>query len=160
MTIKLDIGSPSEKKTFHLEASIEPFLNKKIGSIIKGSSIKESQDLGDYEFKVTGASHLTGIPLLSQVQGVGLKKILLTRGKAMKTKKPQGLRLKKTVHADIITEEISQVNLKVTKEGSKTLAKIFGKEEKPAEEKKEEQPEAKEKVEEKSVEPEVKEEKK
>jgi ribosomal protein S6E (S10) len=141
MAIKLDIGDPQSKRTFHLEADITPFLGKKIGTEVRGSSIKENQDLSDYEFKVTGFSHLTGIPALSNVPGTGLKKVLLTRGPGMKTKKPQGLRLKKTVHANMITEEISQVNLKVIKQGSKPLMKVFGKEEAPkeqVEEKKEE----------------------
>lgn len=137
MTIKLDIGDVASKRTFHLEADILPFLGKKIGDNVKGSSIKENQDLADYEFKITGASHITGIPLIKTVPGVGLKKILLTRGPGMKSKKPQGLRLKKSVHANNISEEISQVNVKVIKQGSKPLMKVFGKEE-VKEEKKEE----------------------
>ncbi len=144
MAIKLDIGDPHSKRTFHLEADILPFLGKKIGTEIKGSSIKENPELSDYEFKVTGFSHITGIPALSNVPGAGLKRILLTRGKGMKAKKPQGLRLKKTVHSNLITEEISQVNLKVIKQGSKPLMKVFGKEEAPkVEEKKEEKTEEK-----------------
>ncbi len=142
MAIKLDIGDPQSKRTYHLEADITPFLGKKMGAEVRGSHIKENQDLADYEFKITGFSHLTGIPALSNVPGTSLKKVLLTRGPGMKTKKPQGLRLKKTVHANLITEEISQVNLKVIKQGSKPLTKVFGKEEKveeapKAEEKKE-----------------------
>jgi small subunit ribosomal protein S6e len=144
MAIKLDIGDPHSKRTFHLEADILPFLGKKIGTEVKGANIKENPELHDYEFKITGFSHMTGIPALSNVPGAGLKRILLTRGKGMKAKKPQGLRLKKTVHSNLVTEEISQVNLKVIKQGSKPLMKVFGKEEKAEEKKEENQEEKKE----------------
>jgi hypothetical protein len=54
--------------------------------------------------------------------------------------KVKGLRLKKTVHANVLNETIMQVNLKVTKTGSKTIAKILGKEEAPKVEEKTEAP--------------------
>jgi hypothetical protein len=41
--------------------------------------------------------------------------------------------MKKTVHANLITGDIMQVNLKVTKAGSNSIAKILGKEEKAEE---------------------------
>lgn len=148
MTIKLDIGSPSDKKTFHVEANIDPFLGKKLGSIIKGSSIKEFPDFSDYEFEITGASNISGHPVISGMSGTGLKRVLMTKGKGMKKKQrkegkktrryftPDGLRMKKTVHANIISETIAQINLKVTHQGSKTIPKILGKEEAPKQEEK------------------------
>ncbi len=131
MPIKLDIGSPAEKKTFHVESALEPFIGKKIGSVVKGANIKEFPDFADYEFEITGASNISGHPVLASVSGTGLKRILMIKGKGMKAKKPQGLRIKKTVHANIITESMVQINLKVVKAGSKTVAKILGKEEVP-----------------------------
>jgi small subunit ribosomal protein S6e len=143
MPIKLDIGSPAEKKTFHVEAGLEPFLGKKIGSIVKGSLIKEFPDFADYDFEITGASNISGHPVISGITGTGLRRVLMTKGKGMGNKprkegkkirgnlKVKGLRMKKTVHANLITETMAQVNLKVVKAGSKTLAKILGKEEAP-----------------------------
>ena len=144
MTIKIDIGSPSEKKTFHLEASLEPFIGKKLGSKVKGESIKEFP-FNDYEFEITCASSISGHPLIKNISGTGLKKVLLEHGKGLKKKPrkegkkmraysdPRGLRMKKTVHANLITGDIMQVNLKVTKAGSNSIAKILGKEEKAEE---------------------------
>ena len=152
MPIKLDIGSTSEKKTFHVEASLDPFVGKKIGSKVQGASIKEFPDFSDYEFEITGASNISGHPVIAGISGTGLKKILLTKGKGMRKKqrkegkkirgnlKVKGLRLKKTVHANVLNETIMQVNLKVTKTGSKTIAKILGKEEAPKVEEKTEAP--------------------
>lgn len=142
---KLDIGDPKSKKTFHLETASEAFVGKKISDTIKGSDIPEQKELADYEFVISGASDKAGFPALADVEGVGLKKVLLTRGIAMREKKP-GLRKRKTVNGNTISEDIVQINLKVSKQGAKPLEEIFKKpEEKPAkeskpEEKKEEKP--------------------
>jgi small subunit ribosomal protein S6e len=129
MAVKLDIGDPKSKKTFHVETASDAFIGKRIGDSIKGDIVKEFADLSDYEFIITGFSHMSGIPGLKKAQGSTLRKMLLTRGKGMKAKKPQGMRLKKTVHGNTITEQIVQINLKVSKSGEKTLPKVFGKEE-------------------------------
>ena len=158
MPFKLDIGDPKSKQTFHVETASEDFIGKKIGDTIKGSIIKEFS-LADYEFIITGASDKAGLPALPFVEGSGRKKVLLTRGKGLKKvrkkkklKKPvKGLRLRKAVHGNIIDEDISQINLKVTKQGAKPLEQILIKKEEAKEETKEEVKEAK---------PEIKEEKK
>ena len=149
MAIKLDIGDPSSKKTFHMEVSLDPFLGKKLGAIVSGSAIKEFA-FDDYEFEITGASSISGHPAIKNVVGTGLKKVLLTKGKGFKKKprkegkkirgysNPKGLRMKRTVHTNLISEDIMQINLKVTKSGSQTLAKILGKEETPKTEEKSE----------------------
>lgn len=149
---KLDIGDPKSKKTFHLETAGEALIGKKLGDTIKGSDIPEHKDLVDYEFIITGAADKAGFPALIDVEGVGLKRVLLKRGTAMRKKKPKGLRLRKTVHGNTITENMAQINLKVSKQGAKPLEEIFKKpEEKPAEEKPAEKP-AEEKKEKKPTE--------
>ena len=74
---------------------------------------------------------------MKEVEGIGLKKLLLSYEKAMKKRpkyetkrkrtknKPKGLRLRKTVRGNTISQDIVQVNLKVLKEGSKKLSEIF-----------------------------------
>jgi len=48
----------------------------------------------------------------------------------MKSKSTKGLRLRKTVRGDTISDDIAQVNLVVKKQGNKALSEILGKEEK------------------------------
>ncbi len=144
----------SEKtgKTFHLEAESEELIGKVLHDKINGEDILA--DLRGYEFEITGASDKAGFPALENVEGMGLKKILLTYGKGMKKRprregkkkrsnpKPKGLRLRKTVRGKIISPEIIQINLKVLKEGAKKLSEIFpeqNKEKGKKEEKKEEE---------------------
>jgi len=125
--MKFDIGDPKTGKTFHVEADGELFLGRKLGEIVKGSLIKDIPALHDYEFMIAGASDDSGFPALPDVEGLGRKRVLLTRGKGMRKKKPKGLRLRKTVHGNMIDEKIVQLNLKVVKYGEKPLEEIFKK---------------------------------
>jgi len=138
---KLDIGDPKSKRTAHMETASEAFIGRKLGDTVKGSDIKEVPDFKDYEFIITGASDKAGFPALSLVEGIGRKRVLLTKGKGLQKKKPEGLRQKRTVRGDILAEDIIQINLKVSKEGAKPFSEIFKKPEeakpeaeKPAEE--------------------------
>ena len=134
MAFKLDIGDPKSKKTFHVESASEAFLGRKIGEKIEGKDIPEIKDIEDYEFTITGASTIAGLPALANIDHPGLKRVLLTRGPALRAKKPKGLRKKRTVHGNIITEGIIQINMKVSKQGSKPLNEILGKPEAPKKE--------------------------
>lgn len=138
---KLDIGDPKSKQTVHMETASDAFIGRKLGDKISGSEIKEAPDFKDYEFVITGASDKAGFPALSRVEGIGRKRILLTRGKGLR-KKVKGLRQKRAIRGSTISEDIIQINLKVSKEGAKSFSEIFKKPEaeKPAEEAKSEAP--------------------
>lgn len=135
-------------KTYKIESEAKQIIDKKIHDTIQGKDIDEKLD--GFEFEITGASDKAGFTVMKGVGGVGLKKMLLGYGKAMKIrpkkegkkkrsdKKPKGLRLRKTVRGEIISSEIVQINLKVLKEGKKSLKDIFAPE-KPAEESKPEE---------------------
>ncbi len=141
MAFKINIGT-KEGKTYKLEIESPELVGKSVGEIIKGKEI--SPDFEGYEFQVTGASDKSGFPALEKVEGFTLKKVLFGYGKGMHKRakregkrkqsnaKPDGLRLRKTVHGKTISEKIIQINLKLTREGSKKLGEIF-----PAGEKKE-----------------------
>tara|TARA_Y100000034_G_scaffold46233_1_gene56858 strand:- start:10511 stop:10957 length:447 start_codon:yes stop_codon:yes gene_type:complete len=145
MPFKINI-SDKTGKTYHLESESEELVGKELHNKINGKDI--SSDLNDYEFEITGASDNSGFTLMKDVEGIGLKKVLLNYGKGMhkkpkgdkkENKKPKGLRLRKTVRGKIISQAVSQINLKVLKEGSKKLIEIFPDQNKPKEVKSEEQ---------------------
>jgi small subunit ribosomal protein S6e len=133
----------SEKsgKTFHLESEAEQIIGKNLKDKIEGKIV--SSDLEGYEFEINGMSDKAGLTAMENVEGIGLKRILLTYGKAMhrrsrregKKKRsnftPRGLRLRKTVRGRIVSPEIVQINLKVVKEGNKKLADIFPEQNQP-----------------------------
>ena len=134
MTFKLNISEKSGK-TFKLELENEFLLDKKLHDKIPGNEIRG--DFEGYEFEITGASDKAGFTALKEVEGIGLKRVLLTYGKAMKRRpkkegkkkrsknRPKGLRLRKTVRGNTISPEIVQINLKVLSVGTKKLSEVF-----------------------------------
>ncbi len=140
MAFKFNISEKSGK-TFHLESEAEQVIGKNLKDKIEGKIV--SPDLEGYEFEINGMSDKAGLTAMENVEGIGLKRILLTYGKAMhkrsrregKKKRsnftPSGLRLRKTVRGRIVSPEIVQINLKVLKEGNKKLIDIFPEQNQP-----------------------------
>lgn len=117
----------------------------KIGDTVKGDKI----GIEGYTLEITGGSDNCGFPMRKDVAGSGRKKVFITKGVGLRDK-GKGLRKRRTVCGNQIHSNISQVNLKVVKQG-KGKIEI---ESKPEKEKQEEKPEPKpEKKEEKKPEP-------
>jgi len=138
MAFKFEIADPKAKRTYHFEAESETIMGKTIGEKVNGEDI--SPQLAGAEFEITGTSDKAGFPGFKSIEGPNLKRVLLTKGKGMHEKK-RGLRLRKTVRGNVISSDIAQINLKLTKPGAKSLAEMLGKEAKSedkTEEKKEE----------------------
>ena len=135
MVFKINI-SDKTGKTYNFETESEELIGKELNDKIHGNMIHP--ELTGYELEITGASDKAGFTSMKEVEGIGLKKILLNFGKAMhirpkgnkkKNKRPQkGLRLRRTVRGRIISPAIIQINMKVVKHGAKPLAEIFKKE--------------------------------
>ncbi len=106
------------------------FLGMNIGDSIKGEAI----DLTGYEFLITGGSDYCGFPMRKDVTGMGRKKVLIIKGVGLR-KTRKGMKYRKTVCGNTIHSKISQINLKVIKEGKEKLGKEEVKEEKPKEKK-------------------------
>lgn len=129
MAYKINI---SEKgKTYRIETELDSIEGKQLGEKIKGAEIKP--ELDGYELEITGASDKAGFPSFKEIEGPGLKRVLLTKGKGMKgwnkrrkkSIKVKGLRRKKTVRGNVISKDTMQINLSVKKEGHKKLDEIF-----------------------------------
>lgn len=120
MPLKLNISQKG--KAYKLEIEHVALEGKLVGDIIQGKEIKP--ELEGYEFKITGGSDIAGFPMSKNIEGIALKKILLTRGFGMR-EKIKGLRKRKTARGKVITDKIALVNLNTLKEGKKPLAEIF-----------------------------------
>ena len=120
MPIKVNI---SEKgKSWKLELADESLFGKSIGEKIDGKEI--SADLAGYDLEITGGSDISGFPLSKDIEGIGLKKLLLKKGFSMRDNYP-GIRRRKTLRGKQISQTTTQLNIKVIKAGSKPLAEIF-----------------------------------
>lgn len=95
---------------------ITPLVGKKIGDTVKGGLI----GLPGYEFKITGGSDISGIPMRSDVHGPVKKKVLL-RGGVGYHPNNKGKRRRKVVRGNEITDDMKQINLVVLKMGKTKL---------------------------------------
>ena len=126
------------------DQSADKLIGLKIGAAVKGDDI----GLAGYEFQITGGSDKCGFPMRKGISGER-KKILIKKGIGFRGGR-KGMRRRKTVCGEAINDNISQINLKITKYGAKKLEapkKEEGKEEKPKEEAKPEKKEEKSKEE-------------
>ena len=120
MVFKFVIGHKG--KAWRMEKDADFSIGKAIGDKIEGKEL--GSELDGYEFEITGGSDIAGFPLSKDVVGIGLKRVLLTRGWGMYDKR-KGVRLRKTVRGKVISDKTVQINMKVLKEGKKELEEIF-----------------------------------
>ncbi len=118
MEFKLTIndGSKSYKKIIK-EPEANIFLGLKIGDKINGDNI----GFNGYEFIINGGSSNTGTPMHKGVIGADRHKIL----KRLKN----GSAIRKTVMGNTISEQISQINLVISKRGTKKIEEYFAEKE-------------------------------
>lgn len=136
MAFKINVSHKG--KTFKTEIENENLAGYSIGDKINGKEI--SADLTDYEIEITGTSDKAGFTGMENIDGPNLHKVLLGYGKGMHkkpkgekkfSKKPKGLRLRKTVRGKEISPATIQINTKVLKEGPKKFETLFEKESAP-----------------------------
>lgn len=108
---KLVVSNPKtgKSKTFEVEGvQATPLLGRRIGEIVDGSTM----GLGRVKLLITGGSDKDGIPMRPEVGGGVKKYILISDGPGFRPKK-EGIRVRKLVRGNMITEDILQVNMKV-----------------------------------------------
>lgn len=126
MTQQLNISDPESglayKKMNEEEAAIKHLIGKKIGEEISGDPL----GFNDYSFRLTGGSDTDGFPMSSSLQGGIRKKILTSGGTGYHPPRERdGIRKKKRVRGNTITEDIYQVNLVIKKKGARKIEEIL-----------------------------------
>jgi small subunit ribosomal protein S6e len=115
------------------EARATPLIGRRIGETIDGSIV----DLPGHKAQIMGGSDKDGFPMRPSVHGGVRRRIVLSGGAGFNSE-DEGMRRRKTIRGNVITDEIVQVNVKIVekpkqaKENKKTKEK---KEEKPASQK-------------------------
>ena len=165
MTFKVVVSDPKTKKAYQKEVEnvASGLSGKKIGDKFSGKNL----GLDGYELEVTGGSDKDGFPMRKDVSGTKRKRVLLAFGPGFHSTK-KGERRRKSIRGNTIADDIAQINVKVVKAGTKSIAASFGVEEKeppkeekaPAKETPKEKPKEESKAEKPKAEPKPKEEKK
>jgi len=100
-------------------------IGKKVGDVVDGIFV----GLPGYKLAITGGSDKDGFPMRRDLPGVKRRRILLTRGIGFQSME-QGLRMRMSIRGNAISPEVSQLNLKITQFGSKSLDELIKVEEK------------------------------
>ncbi|MGC9132322.1 MAG: 30S ribosomal protein S6e [Candidatus Micrarchaeia archaeon] len=121
-------SDPKTGKTAQVELDEEKsrfLIGKKIGDIVDGSLINAP----GYKLQITGGSDSSGFPLRKDIDGVKKVKVLV--------KKKKGIRVRKTVRGNTISQDTIQVNTKIVEYGNLPIDELFKKKnEEKSEEKK------------------------
>jgi small subunit ribosomal protein S6e len=113
-------------------------IGKKIGDEVDGIFIS----LPGYKLQITGGTDKDGFSMRSDLPGMGRRRLLLSEGNSFKATE-NGMRKKKSVRGNTVSQDIVQINMKVTKHSSRPIENLIKSKEKSEPEKKEEKPEAK-----------------
>jgi len=130
--MKLVISDPKTGKAFNKKTEEAVFLNKRVG---------EEVDLGAVGFtgfkaKITGGSDKQGFPMKPTVEGQGRKKLLVRKGIGIKSKR-KGKLVRKSMRGNSVGIDLVQLNLVITRQGSKPISDFVKPEETKKEDKKE-----------------------
>lgn len=121
--LKVVVANPKTGKCYQKVLPENIYAGMKVKDKISG----EDLGLEGYELEITGGSDDSGCPIRADLPGLGKKQVLLTKGPCIKMHNAQsGLRKKKTVVANTITNKIVQLNVKIIKEGSKSVEESWG----------------------------------
>lgn len=109
MSFKIIVSDPEEGQSWQVEKEATALIGSKIGEEFNGDLI----GLNGYTLKITGGSDKEGFPMRRSVRGTGRRKILMESGPGYKPKE-NGARRRKSVRGNTVSEEVVQLNTKVT----------------------------------------------
>ncbi|MGC8533216.1 MAG: S6e family ribosomal protein [Candidatus Parvarchaeum sp.] len=120
MEMKIVINDSKTGRSFNktLESDkADQLFGKKIGEELDLSVL----GLDGYSGIITGGSYMTGMPMSKDLDGSGLRKVLIGKGLGNK----QNIRRRKSIAGNTISQFTSQINIKISKYGEKSLEQLF-----------------------------------
>ncbi|PSQ19232.1 30S ribosomal protein S6e [Halobacteriales archaeon QS_8_69_26] len=121
------VGDPDTGETYQRDVADQNanrFIGRAIGDEVDGSAV----GLDGYTLEITGGSDHTGRPMREDVDGSGLKEVLLTGGVGYQPSR-DGERKRVTVRGSEISDEIQQINATVAEQGSGSVGELLGEDE-------------------------------
>ena len=120
---QINIGDTTGK-TYRIDveedSQTRPLIGLTLGEEISGDMI----GFDGYKLKITGGSDQDGFPMNPSVQG-GMRKRILSSGGIGYNPKQRGTRKRKSVRGNTISEDIYQINMKITQAGSKKVEEVL-----------------------------------
>ncbi len=126
--IKCNISSPKDGKSYSKTLDRTVLNERKIGDTVPGNLF----GLTGYELKISGGSDSAGFPMRPEIDTMHRKKLFVQKSIGVNVKKKGEFR-RKTLRGNMISDATAQVNLSVTKYGTKAIPELLNPEA-PAEE--------------------------
>jgi len=123
--MKIVISDPKAGKSYGIDLAKDKesaLIGKKIGDKLEGGAVGAD----GYELEITGGSDIAGFPMRRDVSGPRRLGVVLSEGTGI-SPMGKGMRAKRNVRGNIISDQIVQVNSKVLTPGSKPLEELFPK---------------------------------
>jgi len=114
---KIIISDPETGKSRSVEVEgtgAVPLIGRKLGELIDGSVVKMS----GHKLKITGGTDKDGFPMRPSIHGGVRARAILSEGVGFHPSR-KGERQRKTLRGNVITEDIVQINMKVTEKSKK-----------------------------------------
>ncbi len=128
MEIRVVINNPKTGKSYQKQVDGSFLQGKRIGDKVDGDSI----GLTGFELELRGGSDTAGFPMRSDINTSGRRKALLTKGPGVILAR-KGMKKRKNLRGNTMSEFIAQANLKIIKAGSGDVEDLLGiKKEEPA----------------------------
>ncbi|MBI4017368.1 MAG: 30S ribosomal protein S6e [Candidatus Aenigmarchaeota archaeon] len=124
------VVSAKDGKAFQKDIDAPSLVGMKLGDKVDGALI----GLNGYQLEITGGSDKEGFPMRKDVPGLARRRILLSDGTGYNAVQ-SGVRKRKSVRGNTISELIVQVNLKVVTAGERAVHELWGITPKPPKEK-------------------------
>ena len=125
--IKCTLNDPKTGKSYSKALESSLLIGRKIGDSVPGNLL----GLTGYELKISGGSDDAGFAMRPEIDTAHRKKLLVKNSIGVRVTR-KGMYKRKTVRGNTVGENTAQINLSVTKFGTKALQDILG-EEKPVE---------------------------
>jgi small subunit ribosomal protein S6e len=120
---KAVINDVSSGKSFKVTVEghhANSLIGKKIGEVVDGIFV----GLPGYKLMITGGSDKDGFPMRKDLPGGKRRKILFAGGVGFHPRQ-NGQRRRKTIRGNAISPDTSQLNMKITQPGSKSIEDLL-----------------------------------
>ncbi|MFB6213561.1 MAG: 30S ribosomal protein S6e [Candidatus Nanohaloarchaea archaeon] len=121
--MQVTIGT-KDGETFQTEIEdASRLVGKTLGEEFEGGVI----GLEGYTLEITGGSDRDGFPMRESIDGSARRRVLIMEGAGIEEDE-DGVRRRKSVRGDTVSEDIQQLNTQVAEEGSKSVEELLGEE--------------------------------
>lgn len=108
MPFKIVISDPKTRRSGQIDKDAPALIGLKIGDVFEGDVIGAP----GFKLEITGGSDKDGFPMRKDVPGASRKRLLLSSGPGYRPLK-KGMKKRKNIRGNAISEAVAQINCKV-----------------------------------------------